>query len=47
MAAAGLEEVERYVVRHQNTIAKYIATRLILEPCLQAEQKSEDQVARR
>ena len=33
----GLEEVETYVLRLQNTVAQYIATRPILELCLAVE----------
>ena len=35
--AAGLEEVDTYVLRSQNTIAQYIMTRPILEMCLSEE----------
>ena len=33
---AGLEEVEKYVVRHYNTVSKIIATRSIMYLCLAA-----------
>ena len=33
MQEAGLEEVEQYVVRRQNTVAQYITTRLIMDLC--------------
>ena len=36
MKEVGLEEVETYVLRHQNTVAQYIATRPIMELCLAA-----------
>ena len=37
MAAVVIDEVEKYVLRHQNTIAQYITTRTILEVCLVEE----------
>ena len=37
MLVAGLKDVDMYVLHLQNTIAKYIATRPILEMCLEAE----------
>ena len=45
MKEAGLEEVETYVIRHQNTDAQYIATRLILEIFLAEEQHPEARVS--
>ena len=39
MAEAGLQEVENYVSRRQNTVAKYIATRPIMELCLTAKRR--------
>ena len=45
MAAAGLEEVETYILSCQNTISQYIATRLIMELCLEAERRPVAQVA--
>ena len=45
MAEEGLEEVETYVLFHQNTIAQHIATRPILELCLEAEQWAGARVA--
>ena len=47
MKAVGLEEVETYVLRHQNTVAQYISTRLILELCLTAERRTGSQVSMR
>ena len=38
MMTVGLEEVETYVLHHQNTAAQYISTNLILELCLAEEQ---------
>ena len=37
MLAAGLEEVETYVLRRQNIIAQYIVTCSVLELCLEVE----------
>ena len=37
MTSVRLEELETYVLRHQNIIAQYIATCPILELCLLAE----------
>ena len=39
MAVVGLEEVEKYFLFPQNTIAQYIATRPILDLCLVAERR--------
>ena len=36
MAAAGLEEVETYVIRFQITFYQYIATLPILKMCMEA-----------
>ena len=36
MSEAGLQEVETYVSRRQNTAAHYITTRLIMDLCLVA-----------
>ena len=47
MSPAGLEEVGTYVLHRQNTITQYIATRPILELCLEAERRAGEQVARR
>ena len=40
----GLEGVETYVLRHQNIVAHCIATCLVLDICLTAEQHPEAQV---
>ena len=45
MAEAGLQEVENYVSRRQNTVAKYIATRPIMELCLSGKQRTGPRVA--
>ena len=37
MTAVGLEDVEMYVLRRQNTVAQYVATCMILELYLMAE----------
>ena len=41
MSEAGLEEVKTYILRHQITIAQYIATCPILELCMEAERRPE------
>ena len=43
---AGLEEVDMYVPRRQNTITQYIMTRPILELCLEAERRTGVRVAK-
>ena len=40
MAEAGLQEVETYVYRRQNTVTQFIATRTIKDICLAAEHKT-------
>ena len=45
MAEEGLEEVETYVLHHQNNISQYIETRLMLELCLAAERRTVMRVA--
>ena len=42
----GLEEVETYVLHRHNIISQYIATHLILDLCLEAEQQLGARVAR-
>ena len=39
MAGAGLQEVETYVSRRQNTEAQYIVTRPIMDLCLEAKRR--------
>ena len=39
MAEAGLQEVETYVYRHQNTAAQYITARKIMDLCLAAKRR--------
>ena len=47
MLEAGLQEVETYVSRRQNTVAQFIVTRLIMDLCLVAEWRPGPQVYRR
>ena len=44
---AGLEEVETYITRRQNTVAQYIATQPILELCEEAERRPGARVSKR
>ena len=39
LKAAGLETMETYIYRHQNTVAQYIPARPILDLCLEAERR--------
>ena len=39
MAEAGLQEVETYVSRRQNTVAQYIATKPIVDLCLAVDRR--------
>ena len=39
MLEVGLQELETYVSRHQNTVVQYIATRPIMDLCLAAERR--------
>ena len=45
MAEAGLQEVETYVSRRQNTLAQYITTRPIMDLFLAAKQRRGPMVA--
>ena len=47
MAEAGLQEVETYVSRRQNTVAQFIATRPIMDLCLATEQRPGPRVSKR
>ena len=47
MAEVGLQEVETYVSRRQNTVAKYIATRPIIDLCLMAKRRPGPRLAMR
>ena len=47
MAEAGLQELETYVSRHQNTVAQYIATRPIMILCLTAKRRPGERVIMR
>ena len=46
MVKAGLLEVETYVSLHQNTVAKFIATRYIMDLCMAAERRTVSSVAK-
>ena len=45
MAEAGLQEVENYVSRQQNTVAQYIQTRPIIDLCLVTKRRPGPRVA--
>ena len=45
MAEAGLQEVETYVYRHQNTAAQYITARKIMDLCLAEKRRPGPRVA--
>ena len=47
MSKAGLQEIETYFSRHQNTVSQYIATRPIMDMCLVAEQRLGTRVPKR
>ena len=47
MAEAVLQEVETYVSCRQNTVVKYIATRVIVDLCLEANQRTGPRVEMR
>ena len=47
MEDAGLQEVESYVSHRQNTVAKFIATKPIIDLCLAAEWRSGPRVFKR
>ena len=47
MAEAGLQEVETYISRLQNTVTQFIVTRPIMDLCLAAERIPGTQVSRR
>ena len=47
MEEAGLQEVETYVSRRQNTVVQFIATRLIMELYLAAERRTGSRVTER
>ena len=46
-AEAGLQELEAYASRHQNTVAQYIATRPIMGLCLATKRRLGEMVAMR
>ena len=37
LSTVGLDEIGVYIARHQNTVAQYIATRPIMEFCLETD----------
>ena len=39
LQASGLETMDTYISRHQNTVAHYIAAQPILDLCLEEEQR--------
>ena len=47
MQEAGLEEVEEYITRRQNTIAQYIVTRPILDLCEESVRRPGTWVSKR
>ena len=47
LAIVGLGEIVVYIVRRQNTVAQYIATRPIMDLCLTAERKPVMRLSRR
>ena len=47
MAETGLQEVDTYVSRHQNTVAQFIATSTIMYLCLAAERRLGSRVSKR
>ena len=47
MAKAGLQEVDTYVYLFQNTVAQFIATRPIMDLCLEDERRMGSRMAKR
>ena len=47
MQEAGFEGIRKAFTRRQNTVAQYIVTRPILDPCERATQRVEARVSRR
>ena len=47
MTEAGIQEVETYVARRHNTVAKFIATRPIMDLCLAATWSLGSRVSKR
>ena len=45
MTAVGIEQVDTYVLRCQNTIPQYIVTHPILDLCMAAEQRPVERVS--
>ena len=46
MWGAGLEDMEVYIGRQQNTVAKYITTRPIMDLCLEEERRQVERVSK-
>ena len=47
MSEVGVQEVETYAARRQNTVAQFIATRLIMDLCLAAARRPGARVSKR
>ena len=47
ISEAGVQEVDTYVTLRQNTVAKFIAVRPIMDLCLEAARRTGDQVSNR
>ena len=47
MGAMEMKEVDTYILCCQNTFAQYVSTRPIMELCLKADERLEEQVSRR
>ena len=47
MVELGLQEVETYIFRRQNTITQFIMTRPIMNLCLAAEQRPRQRISNR
>ena len=47
MEEAGFDEMGAYVLKRKNTVAQYIVTRTIMDPCKEMVSRSVEWVARR
>ena len=47
MAGAGLQEMEIYISRRHNTVAKFLATRTIMDLCLAAQRRPGSRLSKR
>ena len=47
MEEAGMQEVDTYVAHHYNTVAKFIATRTIMDLCIEAARRSGARISKR